>query len=179
MRRVLTPLALATMLVLLTAQAALAAKPVHEKFRIDETFSETLCGVAVTTHLEIKGNVLHFEDRTIDVSQIRVTFTNAGGEWLELFATGPAFVTSELDGDIETVTIRQAGVQERLRSAEGITPAFDRGQITFQVTWDLNDLEDPEDDVFLGFEILSVHGPHPEAESGFELFCEVVQDVLG
>jgi len=44
---------------------------------------------------------------------------------------------------------------------------------------DLNDLEDEEDDVFVSSEILFQAGPHPEADSDFALFCEVVHDVLG
>ena len=179
MRRVLLPFALAAMVVLLTASFASAAKPIHEKFVIDETFTEDLCGIEVTTHLEIKGNILFFEDRLIDLSLVRATWTNEDGDWLELFAAGPAFVQEQLDGDILTITVRQAGVQERLRSSEGLTAAFDRGQIVFRVVIDLNDLEDPEDDVFLSFEIVFQAGPHPEADSDFALFCQVVHDVLG
>jgi hypothetical protein len=47
------------------------------------------------------------------------------------------------------------------------------------ITIDLNDLENEEDDELLGFEVVSVAGPHPEIDSDFELFCEVVNDVLG
>jgi hypothetical protein len=46
-------------------------------------------------------------------------------------------------------------------------------------TIDLNDLENEEDDIFLGSEVISVAGPHPEVDSDFELFCEVVTGVLG
>jgi hypothetical protein len=37
---------------------------------------------------------------------------------------------------------------------------------------------DTEDDVFISQSIESVSGPHPEAESGFTLFCEVVVPAL-
>jgi hypothetical protein len=66
-----------------------------------------------------------------------------------------------------------------VRSSDGLTPAFDRGRAVIREVIDLNDLEDEQDDVFLSSEILFQAGPHPEADSGFELFCEVVVDVLG
>src|SRR5687767_12919429 len=95
MRRVSVPLALATLLVLVSAQIV-AAAPVHDKFTVDETFREKLCGIRVTTHVQIKGNVLGFEDHFVDLSQISVTWTNRDGDWLELFATGAFFITEEL-----------------------------------------------------------------------------------
>ena len=39
-------------------------------------------------------------------------------------------------------------------------------------------MTDTEDDVFISQSIESVSGPHPEAESGFTLFCEVVVPAL-
>jgi hypothetical protein len=175
MRRVLSAVLLAALALALTAQLAMAAKPFHDKFTDEETFSEELCGIPVTTHVEVSVNFLGFEGRFIDASHVRVTWTNVDGDRL----AGAAFGTEELTGDILTVTVRQAGVQERLASAGGLTPAFDRGQIVLQIVIDLNDLENPEDDVFVSFEVLSQAGPHPEADSDFALFCEVVTDVLG
>jgi hypothetical protein len=179
MRRVLGAILLAALALALTAQLAMAAKPLHDKFTDEQTFTEELCGIPVTTHVEFSVNFLGFEGRFIDASHVRVTWTNVDGDRLELFAAGAAFGTEELVGDILTVTLRQAGVQERLASAGGPTPAFDRGQIVLQFVIDLNDLENPEDDVFVSFEVLSQAGPHPEADSDFALFCEVVTDVLG
>ena len=179
MRRVLGPAAVASMLLLLTAQLALGAGPVHDKFSIDESIPEELCGIDVTTHVLIKGNVLEFDDRFVDVSRAQITWTNADGDWLQNIAAGPSTFVEVLEGDILTITERHVGVHERLRSSAGLTPAFDRGQIVFLNVIDLNDLGDDEDDVFLSAETLFQAGPHPEADSGFELFCEVVTDVLG
>jgi hypothetical protein len=179
MRRVPSAALLAALALALTAQLAMAAKPFHDKFTDEQTFSEELCGIPVTTHVVFSGNFLGFEGRFIDTSHVRVTWTNVDGDWLKLFAAGAAIGTEELVGDILTVTVRQAGVQERLASAGGLTPAFDRGQIVLRFVIDLNDLENPDDDVFVSSEVLSQAGPHPEADSDFALFCEVVQDVLG
>ena len=179
MRRALTPLALATLLMLMSAQLAFAAAPFHDKFVIDETFEENLCGIDVTTHLQLKGNVLSFEDHLLDVSRVTVTWSNAEGAWLQNFGAGAVMVSEQLNGDILTITEGHAGVQERFRSSEGLMPAFDRGRIVFSIVIDLNDLENPDDDVFLSSEVVFVAGPHPEADSDFTLFCEVVEDVLG
>ena len=179
MRRVSGPVLIAALMLLLSVQVALAAKPIHEKFVVDETIAENLCGIEVMTHIEIKGNVLIFSNHVVDVSLIRITFTNSDGDWLENFIAGPVFIEEQLDGDILTVTSRNVGVHERLRSSEGLTAAFDRGQITFRDVIDLNDLDNPDDDVFVSSEILFQAGPHPEADSGFALFCEVVLEVLG
>jgi hypothetical protein len=179
MRRVVRPLLLALVVLALAAPAALGARPIHEKFTVDETFTEELCGITVTTRVQLKGNVLIFEDRVIDASQVTVTWTNTEDNWLELFVAGPAFVEEQLEGDILIIDVRIAGIPERIRSSEGLTPAFDRGLVIFRDTIDLNDLEDPEDDVFLGREVFFQAGPHPDLDSDFALFCEVVHDVLG
>ena len=179
MRRASVPLALAMLLVLVTAQVVAAARPSHDTFAVDQTFSEELCGIPVTTHLQIKGNVLRFEDHILDLSQATITWTNAAGDWLEYLATGAVFVTEELSGDILTVTIRASGVQDRIRSAEGFTPVFDRGRVIFRLVIDLDDFENPVDDVVISFEVLFQAGPHPEFEGDFNLFCQVVTDILG
>jgi hypothetical protein len=131
------------------------------------------------THLELNGNVLIFEDRFVDVSQLVVTWTNDDGDWLQNSIAGPAFIEEQLDGDILTITERHAGVHSHLTSAAGQEPVFDRGTVKLVITIDLNDLENEEDDVFLGIEVMSVAGPHPEVDSGFELCCEVVNSILG
>lgn len=181
MRRRFVPLLFAALLALSVAAPAAAARPIHDKFTVDETITgDNLCEIEVSTRVEVNGNVLVFDDGHVaDVSLIRLTFTNADGDWLTNFVAGPVFITEQLDGDILTITAVNRGVHEMLRSADGISAAFDRGQITFQNVIDLNDLEDEEDDVLLSSEILFVAGPHPEADAGFELFCEVVADVLG
>jgi len=179
MRRLVRPLLLALVVLAVGAQSALGARPIHDKFNLDETFAEELCGISVTTRVQVKGNVLIFEDRVIDVSQVTVTWTNTEGDSLELFVAGPGFVEERLEGDILTLDVRVAGIPEKLRSSDGLTAAFDRGLVIFRDTIDLNELENPEDDVFLGREVFFQAGPHPDLDSDFALFCEVVQDVLG
>jgi hypothetical protein len=74
----------ATVVALLAfSQAALAAKPIHDKFTINETFSVEVCGVEVTTNVRVWGNIIVRSDGTgIDASRVVVTFTDADGDWV-------------------------------------------------------------------------------------------------
>lgn len=181
MRRSLRPLLLATLLTMASVSTALAARPFHDKAKfVETTTGDNLCGIVVTTHIELNVNFLDFGDgHFVDVSQVRITWTNAEGDWLSNFAAGQANFTETLDGDILSITEVHRGVHEFLRSADGISAAFDRGQIAFVIVIDLNDLENEDDDVELSFDIVKQAGPHPEADADFALFCEVVAEVLG
>jgi ethanolamine utilization protein EutP (predicted NTPase) len=178
MRRLSRAVAFATVLLLVTAQLAFGAKPFHDKFTIDETFEETVCDIDVTTHVVLHINALDFETHFVDLSQGTITFTDADGDWVSNQIAGPAIFSDQLDGDILTITERHVGVHEKLRSSEGLLPAFDRGQISFVTVIDLNDLEDEEDDVVLSFEVLFQAGPHPDADADFALFCDALASVL-
>lgn len=177
MRLVLRSLLLAIPVAALTVQVALAGGPMHDKFAVDATFQEELCGLTVTTHDQTNGNVLIFEDRLVDLSRVRVTWTNDEGDWLELFIAGPVTVTEEWNGDILTQTAHNAGLHHRLRSSAGIDPkTFDRGQITFKTVIDFSD---PEEPVLVSQDILFEAGPHPLAHSTTDVFCEAVIEALG
>ncbi len=181
MRRVTISASLAVGLLVLMSATTLAARPVeHHVGYVDDTFDEELCGIAVTTRVQAHENIFIYEDgRFVDRSQVTVTWTNEDGEWLTTSSAGTRTVGEvESDGTL-TITESHVGVQSRLRSSDGITAAFDRGRIGFVTVIDLNDPEDPEDDVVVSSDVVDVAGPHPEADSDFALFCEVVTDVLG
>jgi hypothetical protein len=51
--------------------------------------------------------------------------------------------------------------------------------VVFATVLDYNDTPtDVEDDEFISQTIESISGPHPDLESDFELFCEVVVPAL-
>jgi hypothetical protein len=182
MRRVLLPLLAAALLLAATAPAALAAKPERFEDIVDPPpSSQNICGVDVTEDVFFRAHgITRADGSVVGSAQVRVTWTNAEGESLELFAANAFFAEPPIENPDGTITFvfRQAGVHERIRSSEGITAAFDRGQIIVMETVDFGDPEDPEDDELISQE-LTFHGPHPEAESNFELFCEVFTEVLG
>jgi hypothetical protein len=64
------------------------------------------------------------------------------------------------------------GLPEVLRTPQGPVLLRDAGLITFSDTFDL------ETEEFLSSEILVNRGPHPDADSDFTLFCEVISEAL-
>lgn len=177
MRRAVIPVIfLAPALLLLSPQAALAAKPAeHFVGRIDETFPEEVCGISVTIHLELKVNVLGSEGSSFKVAeQVQETWTNADGDWLQLFRAGHFQAQFAEDDGVLTITEWISGIH-RSRSAAGVTADFGRGRIGNVIVIDLNDPENFEDDEIISFETVFSAGKHPSED----VFCEVVTDVLG
>jgi hypothetical protein len=64
------------------------------------------------------------------------------------------------------------------QAANALQPESTSGRATTANAKVGNTMTDTEDDVFISQSIESVSGPHPEAESGFTLFCEVVVPAL-
>ena len=180
-------LAAAACLVGLTAAPAAAVKPfenVHE--RVTDTFEEEICGIDVETTVSF---VNHFISRTgkngfplfqgsgqgtttwfNPETGLSVTLKNSGG-FKDLS------VTDNGDGTITVVT-QTVGIPEEITLDDGTVAIKDVGRIVFSAVFDYNGTTDPDDDIFISDEILSISGPHPEAESDFTLFCETVIDGL-
>lgn len=176
MRRAVIPVIfMAPVLLLISAQVALAAKPAeHFVGKIDETFPEVVCGVSVTIHFELKVNFLEYEGSIKAAEQVQETWTNADGDWLQLFSAGHFQGQIEEDDGVLTITEWISGIH-RSRSAAGITADFGRGRIGNVIVIDLNDPENFEDDEIISFETVFSAGKHPSEA----VFCEVVTDVLG
>ena len=168
--------ALSALLLLIPAAGAVsAARPVlHISEQVDETYQENICGIDVTTHDRGHVNVFVFEDGSVrDTTSATSTLTNSEGDWLEIRSSGRVVESATEEDGILTLTTAFAGVQERLRTSDGITRAFDRGRVVFRT------VIDTETGDVLSFDISFLAGPHPEADSEFARFCEVVIDALG
>jgi hypothetical protein len=78
-----------------------------------------------------------------------------------------------MDEEAGTITFTTSfkGLPEKIQTAHGRVLLRDAGIITFVDTFDLNTGD------FISEEVI-VKGPHPEADSDFELFCEVVTGAL-
>jgi hypothetical protein len=81
-----------------------------------------------------------------------------------------AIVSGDEEG-LNTHLVTTVGLPESFRLPGGGTITLDAGSITFLLT-----LEGEE---FVSQEVIAQHGPHPAADSGFELFCEVMPEALG
>ena len=186
--RLLLALLIALPIAVVAQPSLAAAAPPDRLFRGtgSNTFQEVLCGVPVTTTEWFTGAFSVFFDRAGNLRRVqgsgtyRATYTNAAGESITFFAASHFTETPAIDANgILTVDFVDTGLAERITDAAGNVLTTDVGNLVQRLTVDLGDLEDPDDDVVLGFAIVFEAGRHPEGESGFALFCQIVQEQLG
>jgi hypothetical protein len=162
---------------LFQSASANAAQPVEQfhdhftdTFRIDD-----LCGFTVRDTVVITDNFFEYADGSFtDTGSVRQTLTNVrNGRSVIVAAAGRSTGTAVVDEDAGTITFitTQFGLQERIQTPGGRVLLRDAGIITFTDTFDL------VTDELISSE-LEFTGPHPEAESDFEAFCEVVTPLL-
>ena len=167
--------ALATALVLLPA-AAFAAKPVerfHDNFT--DTFSTDLCGIPVEAVATGVDNFFLFaNDDFKDNASVRITFTNpVNGKSVVISNAGQVTGTALVDEAAGTVTFVTTfkGLPEKVQTAQGAVLLRDAGIAVFTEVFDLATGDPISSDV-------SIKGPHPDLESDFALFCEVITPAL-
>jgi hypothetical protein len=161
---------------------ALGAKPERFHEVVVESFEdEELCGITVDVDVmgvftdqlffDQEGNILRF----MSTSSFRATFTDAEGDSVTIQNAGQfQEVEPIIDEEAGTITfvITFKGLAEKIRTAQGPVLLRDAGVITFADTFDL------ETGDFISSEVLVNKGPHPEADSDFTLFCEVITEAL-
>jgi hypothetical protein len=160
----------------LVPASALAAKPVeqfHDHFT--DTFSDEICGIPVDASIVVTDNFFLYGDGSSkDTSSVMATFTNPeNGQSVVLSNAGQITDTAIVDEEAGTITFVTTfkGLPEKIQTAGGPVLLRDAGVITFIDTFDL------ETGDFISSEVV-INGPHPEADSDFELFCEVMTDAL-
>ena len=166
----------ALVIVLALPVSALAAKPVerfHDHFT--ETFESNLCGIDGTSTIVVQNTFTVYSDGSFkSAGSFRETFTALNGKSVKISSagttSGPAPVIDEEAGTITFINSFK-GLPEKIQTNRGSVLLRDAGIITFADTFDLETGE------FLGSEV-TIKGPHPEAESDFEAFCEVVIPAL-
>jgi hypothetical protein len=157
-----------------TASAAKPIEQFHDHFT--DSFSSEICGIAVDVDVVVTDNFFILADGTVrDTSSVRQTFTNTeNGNSIVLSGMGqfigPAPIVDEEAGTITFLTSYK-GLPEKIQTAQGPVLLRDAGLITFADTFDLDTGE------FISSETI-VNGPHPEADSDFTLFCEVITGAL-
>lgn len=146
--------------------SASAAKPTfHDRF---DFIIEDIDFCGVVGDLHVKGTqVITLDDSTFTVKgQVTQVFTAPDGRTAVINAAG-TFSDTFIDNGDGTITIVDTfkGLPERISSrGEGGTELRDAGVITFTTTIDSNTGEVTTE--------VAQHGPHPEADSDFTLFCE-------
>jgi len=155
---------------------ALGAQPI-ERFHVHFTdiFSDEVCGIPVEIDLVVTDIfVLYADDTFRDTSSASQTFTNpVNGESVILSSAGIVTGSAVVNEEAGTVTFFTTfkGLPEKIQSANGSVLTRDAGIITFADTFDLETGE------FISAQI-TAKGPHPEADSDFALFCEVISEAL-
>jgi hypothetical protein len=169
-------LALAS-LALMASSAASARLTDHFHDTFTDTFPDTQCGIDGTSVFTSMDNIQIFADDTFK-SELRVNqvFTSAAtGKSVLLFvanqfvATGPPIDNG--DGTL-TFTETSKGLQEKLKLPNGTILSRDAGFVAFNDTFDATTGD------FLGETISPENGPHPDLDSGFTLFCDVIVPAL-
>jgi hypothetical protein len=155
---------------------ALGAKPM-EQFHDHFTGSDSgeICGIPVDIAFVVTDNFFVFADSFKDTSSARVTFTNPVNEKAVVVfnagqIVGPPPIIDEAAGTI-TFSTRYKGLPEKIQTSQGPVLLRDAGVITFADTFDLVTGE------FISTDVI-IKGPHPEAESDFTLFCQVISAAI-
>jgi hypothetical protein len=169
--------ALVTALAVL-APSALGAKPVeqfHDHFT--DSFSDVICDIPVDVVIVVTDNFsLYADESFMDRSSFRATFTNPANNKSIIVSSaglvsGPAPTVDEEAGTITFFTSFK-GLPEKIQTKNGPVLLRDAGFVTFKDTFDL------ETDELISSEVIVNKGPHPDLDSDFELFCEVVTPAL-
>jgi hypothetical protein len=171
----------ATVVALIALPTAIAANPEVVHFDFSDSFpDDNFCGTGMRINITVEGHGTEFLapngnrdywNRVVG----NTTFTNplTGDTVIQHFANG--FIARIIAGDPETGNWVEegtfTGLPERLRLAHGGVLSRDAGIATFRNTF--------VDGELVSSELIAVKGPHPNAESDFELFCEVMIPALG
>jgi hypothetical protein len=157
---------------------ALGAKPIerfHDHFT--ESFSTEICGIPVNSTIVVNNNFfLYEEDSFKSTGSFSQSFTNpVNGKSVIVSAagqtSGPPPIIDEEAGTITFLT-NFKGLPEKIKTPRGPVLLRDAGFVQFADTFDLATGD------FISSDVVFVKGPHPELDSDFTLFCEVITDAL-
>jgi len=159
--------------------ASAAAPIVNEHSRFTDTFPDQLCDIQGTSTISVVDNFKLYADNTfLDTTNFRQVFTAENGKSVLIFAadqtSGPADPIQNADGTITFITTFK-GLPEKLSVPGGPTLSRDAGVVTLATTF----LPLPNGDLqFVSQPVSGEHGPHPELDSGLQLFCDVLIPAL-
>lgn len=166
---------------LIVLPTAIAANPEVVHFDFSDSFSDDdFCGTGMTVDISVEGHGTEFlaPNGNRDywnriVGNATLTNPLTGDTVIQHFAQG--FIARIIAGDPETGNwVEEAtftGLPEQFRLEHGGLLLRDAGIATFRNTFVNGEL--------VSSELIVVKGPHPNAESDFELFCEVMIPALG
>jgi hypothetical protein len=161
---------------------ASAGKPEQEREHVVFVAEDQdVCGINVDVLVDVRFNDKVFFDadgnfvRFMGVSSGSNTFVNDAGESVVVSFANLSRETESIDETAGTLTLHTSvrGLPERISTPHGPTLTRDAGLITFVTVFDLATEEE------ISVEVIVNNGPHPQAESDFTLFCEIITAELG
>jgi hypothetical protein len=178
MRRVCALTALLGALLLASVASTAHAAPLLNRFHgtFSDTFPDNICGIDGTSVVNGMDNIQVFADGTFkDQFRLNQVFTStATGKSVLLFAADQNVFVGPIDNGDGTVTFTNTfkGLPEMIKLPNGRVLSRDAGFVTFIDTFDATTGD------FVGETISPENGPHPDLDSGFTLFCDVVVPAL-
>jgi hypothetical protein len=181
-RTVLAGMAVLVVLGLATFVGSANAVPPTHTVVVEETLpDEEVCGIPGTATIRFTEVVKETDDTFFATGTFRYRFTaTETGKSITVRAAGPISGRVIIDETAGTITFMDTfvGLPEEISITGGPTLSRDAGTVTFTTTFAL----DPETGEPIGEplseEVTFLHGPHPELESDFNLFCEEVVPYL-
>jgi hypothetical protein len=156
---------------------ALAAKPTfHDNFT-DTITDNNICGVDGTSTIRV-NNVVTLTDTSFKTTgSYTEVFVADDGRTATLHTGGQATGHFVDNGDNTTTFYNTwKGLPEQIRGGGGGVATRDAGLLTLvQVV----DFSDPANPVLISSEFTAEHGPHPEADADFAIFCDAFLTALG
>jgi hypothetical protein len=158
-----------------------AAQPVvNEHSSFTDTFPDEVCDIPGTSTIEVVDNFKLYADGTfLDTARVRQVFTaDSSGKQVQFFSAGQVSGPSDpIDNGDGTITFINTfkGLPEKLSIPNGPTLLRDAGNVTISQTF----FVEPNGDLtFVSRTVFSEKGPHPDLDSGFEAFCNVLIPAL-
>jgi hypothetical protein len=178
MRRFALSCVVVAAMAVLAPGSGVAAKVVfhaHESF--SETFDDNICGIPGTSVVRGVSNFAAYADNTVkEEFKLTLVFTaTESGKSIRIHVAQQFTSNDEpIDNGDGTVTFIQSfkGLPEQVKIANGPLLTRDAGIVTFFRIFDATTFE------FISQTVSVERGPHPELDSDFELFCEVVVPAL-
>jgi hypothetical protein len=178
MRRLAALTALVGALTLASLASTAGGAPLVDRFHgtFSDTFADNICGIDGTSVFNGMDNIQVFADGTfMDQFRLIQVFTSAAtGKSVLLFAANQFVGAGPIDNGDGTITFTSTfkGLPEKIKLPNGRSLSRDAGFVTFNDTFDATTGE------FLGTTISPENGPHPDLDSGFALFCDVIVPAL-
>jgi hypothetical protein len=171
----------ALVLALASPMIGVAAAPiVNDHSRFTDTFPDNICGIPGSSTINVVDNFKLYADGTFhDTATFKLVFTaDRTGKQIQIMSagqvSGPVDPIDNGDGTITFVATFK-GLPEKLSIPNGPTLLRDAGNAKLGQRFRVN----PDDSLtFIEVVIFSEKGPHPDLDSGFELFCDVLVPAL-